>query len=196
MTSWRSLVAILTLTLGLAAASVPQTANGHSPGYRAMVQKLAYLKLNAARPHPDPKPTELSEREVNAYFDEGGVKLPKGVTQVRLTSQPGVIDGHAHVDFEQIMQGRGKSNPIYSLFSGSHDIHVVAQASGTNGVASIKTQTVELDTVAVPQWALEFFVERYLTPRYPNVGMTSTFKMPLRIQTATVETGKVVLLQR
>jgi hypothetical protein len=94
------------------------------------------------------------------------------------------------------MQGRNPNNPLYNLFSGSHDIHVVAEAAGVNGIATIKTQTVELDNVAVPEWALEFFVQRYLTPRYPNVGMTSTFKMPLRIQTARIETGKVVLEQR
>ncbi len=70
------------------------------------------------------------------------------------------------------------------------------QASGANGVASIKTQTVELDGAAIPEWALEFFVQHYVTPRYPNVGMTSTFKMPLRIQTATIGAGNVILEQR
>ena len=62
------------------------------------------------------------------------------------------------------MRGHNKSNPLYDLFSGSHDIHVVAEAAGISGVASIKVQTVELDNVAVPQWALEFFVQRYITP--------------------------------
>ena len=192
---WTALV--LVLPAALVAALYAQTPNeGHSASYRAVVQKLAYLKINASKPHPDPKPTELTESEVNAYFSEGGVRLPRGVSQVHLSSKPGVIDGHAHVDFEEIMQGRNKNNPMYSLFNGSHDIHVVAAASGENGVATIKAQTVELDGAAIPEWALEFFVEKYITPRYPNVGMTSTFKMPLRIQTARVESGKVVLEQR
>jgi hypothetical protein len=161
-----------------------------------MEQQLAYLKLNAARPHPDPKPVELTEPEVNAYFDEGGVKLPKGVSQLHLASRPGVIDGHAHVDFEPIMQGRNPNNPLYSFFSGQHDIHVIAQAVGANGVATLQVQTVEMDGAEVPRWALEFFVQHYVTPRYPNVGMTSTFKMPLRIDSATVEAGKLRLAQR
>jgi hypothetical protein len=187
----------LILVIAIAVGQHSQTPNdGHSADYRAMVQKLTYLKINATKAHPDPKPVELSEAEVNAYFGEGGVKLPKGVSQVHLASKPGVIDGHAHVDFEEIMQGRNKNNPMYSLFNGSHDIHVVAGASGVSGVATIKAQTVELDGAAIPDWALEFFVQRYITPRYPNVGMTSTFKMPLRIQSATVETGKLVLEQR
>jgi hypothetical protein len=194
MKTVRALLIPVALLLGLAMAD--QQSNANHADYRSIQQKLVYLKLNAAKTHPDPKPVELTEAEVNAYFNEGGVKLPKGVSQTHLTSRPGIIDGHAHVDFEPIMQGRNPNNPLYNLFSGSHDIHVVAEAAGVNGIATIKTQTVELDNVAVPEWALEFFVQRYLTPRYPNVGMTSTFKMPLRIQTARIETGKVVLEQR
>jgi hypothetical protein len=198
MTLWRLLSAFLILTLGLATADEQTSAAGeaHSAAYRSIQQKLAYLKLNAAKPHPDPKPVELTEPEVNAYFAEGGVKLPKGVSQVRLASRPGVIDGHARVDFEPIMQGRNPNNPLYGLFSGQHDVHVVAGAVGSNGVATLQVQTVEMDGAEVPRWALEFFVQRYLTPRYPNVGMTSTFKMPLRIDSATVETGRVRLVQR
>ena len=193
----RGRCAVMLLTLAVAAGlAAQQAAQTHSADYRSLVQKLAYLKLNAAKPQPDPKPVDLTEAEVNSFFEEGGVKLPRGVSQVLLTSQPGIIDGHAHVDFEEIMQGRGKNNPLYGLFTGAHEIHVVAAASGTNGLASIRTQTVELDNVAVPQWALEFFLQRYVTPRYPNVGMTSTFKLPLRIQTATIERGKVRLEQR
>jgi hypothetical protein len=194
----RPLGTLLILIVGLAAASlnVLQADVAHSANYRSLTQKLGYLRLNAARPHPDPKPVVLTEPEVNAYFSEGGIKIPTGVSDVHLTSRPGIIDGHAHVDFEEIMRGRNKSNPLYDLFSGSHDIHVIAEAAGVNGIASIKVQTVDLDNVAVPQWALDFFVQRYITPKYPNVGMTSTFKMPLRIQTATVGTGNVTLEQK
>ena len=198
MRLWHSFVLGLVLPFALLGLSqqTPPSVERHTAEFRSMQQKLAWMKQNAARAHPDNTPVELTEPEVNAYFNEGGVKLPKGVSQVHLTSRPGVIDGHAHVDFEQVMQGRGSSNPLYSLFTGSHDVHVVADAAGVNGTASIKVESVALDDVAVPQWTLEFFVQRYLTPRYPNVGMTSTFKLPLRIDSAAVESGKVRLVQR
>jgi hypothetical protein len=168
----------------------------HSADYRAMEQKIAYLKQNGAKSHPDPKPTEITEREANAYFNEGGVKLPKGVSHVRLASTPGMIDGHAEVDFEALTQGKSSSNPLLSLFSGTHDIHVVAQASGANGTGTIRAQSVSLDGVEVPQMLLQLFVQHFLTPKYPNVGITSTFKLPLRIDTAVVESGRVTLVQK
>jgi hypothetical protein len=193
---------LVTLVLLFMTASVVADSKGepqhdpHSADYRAMEQKIAYLKQNAAKAHPDPKPTEITEHEANAYFNEGGVKLPKGVSQVRLASAPGMIDGHAEVDFEALTQGKSSANPLLSLFSGTHDIHVVAQASGANGTGTIRAQSVSLDGVEVPQMLLQLFVQHFLTPKYPNVGITSTFKLPLRIDNAVVDTGHVRLTQK
>jgi len=161
-----------------------------------MQQKIQHLRENAAKSKPDPKSTELTEPEVNAYFNEGGVKLPKGVSNVHLTSQPGVIDGHAQVNFEAIMQGKGSTNPLLSLFSGTHDVHIVAQATGSAGTGSIRVQSAYLDGIELPQMVLQFFAQHYLTPKYPNVGVTSTFKLPLRIDSAVVEAGRVELVQK
>ena len=173
----------------------PQRDN-HSSEFRAMERKIAYLKQNAAKSHPDPKPTEITESEANAYFNEGGVKLPKGVSHVRLSSTPGTIDGHAQVDFEALTQGKSSANPLLSLFSGTHDIHVVAQATGSNGTGSIRAQSVSLDGIEVPQMLLQLFVQHFLTPKYPNVGITSTFKLPLRIDSAIVATARARLTQK
>jgi hypothetical protein len=194
----RCLVPFLLFTLAVTAAGQHQQATheDHSADFRAMQQKIAYLKQNAAKAHPDPQPVELTEPDVNAYFNEGGVKLPRGVSHVRLVSQPAVLDAHAQIDFEAITQGRGANNPLYSLFSGIHDIHAVAQATGANGTGTIRVQSVELDGIQVPQFALQYFVQHYITPKYPNVGITSTFKLPLRIDSAIVDTGQVRLVQK
>jgi hypothetical protein len=198
MNCWRCLIAFVALTLGVAAGGqYPATPHDtHSAEFHAMEQKLAYLKVNGAKAHPDVKPTELTEAEANAYFNEGGVKLPKGVSQVHLASRPGVLDAHAKVDFEEIMQGRGSTNPMFAMFSGKHDVQVVTKAGGANGSGSIQVQSIQLDGSEVPRWLLDFFVQHYIAPKYPNVGMTTTFKLPLRIDTAVVETGRVRLVQR
>lgn len=188
---------LLAVTATVVAGNKPELQHDkRSPEFRTMEQKIAYLKQNGTRPHPDPGPTEITEPEANAYFNEGGVKLPKGVSHVRLTSTPGVIDGHAEVDFEALTQGKSSSNPVLSLFTGTHDIHVVAQAAGSNGTASIRAQKVALDGIEVPQMLLQLFVQHFLTPKYPNVGITSIFKLPLRIDSAVVESGRVILMQK
>jgi hypothetical protein len=190
-------VVLLAATATTVAGSKPEPQHdNHSPDFHAMEHKIAYLKQNAAKSHPDPKPTEITESEANAYFNEGGVKLPKGVSHVRLAATPGMIDGHAQVDFEALTRGKSSANPLLSLFSGTHDIHVVAQASGSNGSASIRAQSVSLDGIEVPQMLLLLFVQHFLTPKYPNVGITSTFKLPLRIDSAVLESGRIALVQK
>jgi hypothetical protein len=189
---------LLLLAAGALATSLTagEQADDHSSEFRSMQAKLALLKQNAAKPHSDPKPIELTEREANAYFNEGGVKLPKGVSNLRVTSQPGVIEGHAQVDFEKIMEGKGSTNPLLSLFSGVHDVHIVAQAAGAAGTGTIRTQSASLDGIEVPQMVLQYFAQHYITPKYTNVGVTSTFKLPLRIDSAVVGAGEVQLVQK
>jgi len=185
--------------LFLLVATAPVTAqNGsqHSAAYRSMLEKAAYLKKNAAREHPDPKPTEITQDEGNAYFAEGGVKMPKGVSSLKLTAQPGVLDGHAQVDFDAVTEKARSKNPLLGVFTGVHDVHVVTEASGSHGTGTITVQKVELDGIEIPQLVLQLFVDRYLKAKYPNVGLTSTFKLPLRIDSAAVETGKVALVQK
>jgi hypothetical protein len=184
---------LLSLPLALLAAAA-QTVQ-HSADFHAFLQKVAYLRSNGASQHPDPKPVELTEAEANAFFNEGGVRLPVGVSKVRLAAHPGQIDGHAQVDFDQIMQRRGVNNPLAGMFTGQHDVHAVSDARGANGAGTIHIQSVELDGVQIPQFALEWFLERYVAPRYPNVGMTTSFKLPLHIDSAVIESGKVRLQQ-
>ncbi len=191
-----SLLSGALLTFGAAPFSAAQNQGQHSAAYRSMEQKIAYLKANAAREHPDPKPTEITQDEANAYFAEGGVKMPKGVSGLKLTAQPGMLDGHAKVDFDVITEKARSKNPLLAVFTGVHDVHVVAQASGDNGTGTITVQKVELDGVEIPQMMLQFFVDRYLKQKYPNVGLTTTFKLPLRIDSAAVESGRVMLVQK
>ncbi len=187
----------LTAILWLAAALLSaQDQPQHSTAYRSMEQKIAHLKQNAAREHPDSKPTEITQDEANAYFAEGGVKMPKGVTGLKLTATPGILDGHAKVDFDALTEKARSKNPLLAVFTGVHDVHVIAQAVGNNGTGTITVQKVELDNIEIPQMILQLFVDRYLKSKYPNVGLTSTFKLPLRIDTAEIGTAKVALVQK
>ncbi len=164
----RSVLPLLAAGVLATSLTAGEQADHHSPEFRSMQAQLAFLKQNAAKPHPDPKPIELNEREANAYFNEGGVRLPKGVSNLRLTAQPGVIDGHAQVDFEKIMEGKGSTNPLLSLFSGVHDVHIVAQAAGAAGTGTIRTQSASLDGIEVPQMRAAILCPALHHPEVPE----------------------------
>ena len=174
---------------------LPQ-ANAAQPGVAGMQKKLEHVQANGQLAHPDPAPTEFSEDEVNAYMNSGQMQLPAGVKSVKLRGLDGVITGNARVDFDQLKSGRGSANPMLSIFSGIHDIQVDAHAYGKNGRGFVQVDTVALDGVEIPRFVLQLFVQKYLQPKYPEVGLDSQFALPDRIDTATVGKHRLIIVQK
>jgi hypothetical protein len=158
--------------------------------------KLQHIEENARRNPPDQRPTVLMEREINAYLASGKVQLPTGVRSVRFTGQNGVLNTTARVDFDAITAQSQSSNPLLSLFSGVHDVHAVAHASGSGGKGRVQIDSIDIDGVNVPRMALQYFLDRYVTSKYPQVGMTSVFALPARIDTANIGDHQLVLTQK
>jgi len=151
-----------------------------------MEQKLKHIETNGGLAHPDPTPTHLTEQEINAYVASGRIQLPDGVQSVHFSGDAGVVTGKARVDFDRVKTGKRSSNPLLSLFSGVHDVEVQAHAHGTVGKGFVDVDSVVLDGVEVPRFVLQLFVEKYLQPKHPGIGLNSRFPLPDRIDTAVV----------
>jgi hypothetical protein len=162
----------------------------------SMERKLQYVEQNGAQTTPDPKPTEFTAQEVNAYVASGRIKLPAGVQSVRFEGEPNVVHGFARIDFDQLKSGRSSSNPLLSVFSGVHDVVVVARARGINHMGYVEVESVSLDDVEIPKFVLQVFVQKYLQPKYPNIGMNSQFALPAKVDTATVGQNQVTVTQK
>jgi hypothetical protein len=158
--------------------------------------KFRYIAQNGARSSPDPRPTVLSEEEINDYLAAGRVEIPQGVKKVRLQGQSGKVTAFLTVDFDQIRENQHSSNPLMGLFTGTHDVTVETDAAGAAGEGKVHVRTVSLDGTEIPRMALEYFAEKYLTPKYPNVGLDSQFKLPNRIDAATVGYHKLSVAQK
>jgi hypothetical protein len=165
-------------------------------GVASMEQKLHHIETNAGKTRPDQTPTIFSEKEVNAYIASDNVELPVGVQSVKLVGLPGVITGTAQVDFDRVREGAHSSNPLLSIFSGVHEVVVVARAHGARKTGYVHVDSVSLDGVEVPHLLLELFVEKYLTPKYPQIGIDSQFALPNRIDTATVGLHQLAVTQK
>jgi hypothetical protein len=161
-----------------------------------MDRKLQHIQQNGARAHPDPTRTELTEQEVNAYFAAGRVKLPAGVQSVHFACQPDVVTATNRIDFDQVKAGRSSSSPLLSIFKGVHDVVVVAHARGIGHQGYVQVDSVALDGVEIPRFVLELCVEKYLRPKYPNIGMNSQFALPAKIDSARVGLHKVTVIQK
>lgn len=183
------LVPAVVIALGMALAAAANDA-------ASCAAKLQHIRQNAAAARPSTAATVLSEDEINAYFASGRVQLPKGVQRVRFSGAPNVITSNARVDFDQLTEGK-KGNPLLmALFTGVHDIVVVADANGAGGTAHVVVQSVTLDGTEIPRVALQYLVDHYVKPKYPAAGLDSRFQMPYRVDSAEVGPHKLTIRQK
>ncbi len=188
--------AFVLLAAALFSVAASPSARQSSSALASMNTKIRHVESNGARPHPDPAPTVFTSGEVNAYLASGQVKIPKGVQRVKLDSKPGVVTALARVDFDQLTAGQRSSNPLLSIFTGIHNVEAVADAAGTHGQAQVHVQSVALDGVQIPRLALQYFADHYLKPKYPGVGLDTTFRMPDRIDGAVVGNHELTVVQK
>ena len=188
-------VAGMLLAAALCLGQQPQAGPNHRLAESAQT-KLDHIRENGQREHPDQTPTVLTEEEINDYFASGKVQLPQGVKKVRLEGRSGVVNGVVNVDFDEIRAGQKSPNPLLSIFNGAHTVWIEADAAAVGGTGKVHVRSVSIDGIEVPRMALEFFLQKYITPKYPNVGMDSEFKLTSRIDIATVGYHKLTVTQK
>jgi hypothetical protein len=159
--------------------------------------KVAHIQQNALKRPLDDRPTIFSQDEINAYFSERRLKIPEGVQKVTFDLQPDQVTAFTTVDFEQLRRSHPSSNPLLAIFDGIHDCEVVAHTEDAGpGSVHVTVESVTLDGVRVPKMALQLFISHYVTPKYPNVGLDETYKLPAHIDSATIDTAKGIIVQR
>ena len=170
-----------------------------SAGHRladSMQAKLDHIRQNGEQSRPNQMPTVMTEEEVNDYMASDHIELPKGVTKLRFEGRSGVVTAFLNVDFDEIRGGQKSPNPMLALFSGRHDVRVEAAASGSGGQGKVSVHDVMIDGFSVPRVALEYFVSKYITPKYPNIGIDSEFQLPNKIDLAAVGYHKLTVTQK
>jgi len=185
---------------GPASAQPSSAAQANSTsGHRladSMQAKLDHIRQNGEQPRPNQMPTVMTEEEVNDYVASDHIELPKGVTKLRFEGRSGVVTAFLNVDFDEIRGGQKSPNPMLAVFSGQHDVRVEASAAGSGGQGKVSVHEVTIDGFSVPRMALEYFVSKYITPKYPNIGIDSEFQLPNKIDLATVGYHKLTVTQK
>lgn len=163
---------------------------------RSAQRKFDHIRQNAERTTPDQTPTVLTENEINAWLSSGAAQLPQGVKKLHVHGEPGIIHANAVVDFDQITAARRSSNPLLGLFTGTHEVEAQAHAQGAGGEGQVHIDSISLDGVEIPRMALEFFIDKYLKPKHPEIGLDTTFNLPDKIDTATVGSRQLTITQK
>ena len=87
-------------------------------------------------------------------------------------------------------------NPLLGVFTGVHEVVVSAHAHGVGGQGFVQVDSVTLDGIEIPRFILQLFVEKYVQPKYPEIGLNSRFALPDRIDWATVGRQELTVGQK
>ena len=57
-------------------------------------------------------------------------------------------------------------------------------------------ESVSLDDVEIPHFVLEMFVDKFIKPKYPSIGIDSKFRLRDRLDTASVGLHTLTVTQK
>ena len=200
----RGLTTLLTMLLfGHSLLSAAQAAPDWDAGLskeaaQTAAGKLRQIQESAKSDRPFGR-IQLSEQEVNSYFHyEIASLFPPGVSKIRLQFQPNRPIGFVLVDFDKVKESlKTPPNPLVSYFlQGVHTVGVEGTFSSSNGTGQFHLETVTLDGFTLPQFVVDFLIERYVKARYPKAAIDRPFSLPFSIEQVRVEAGAVVLVGR
>ena len=140
---------------------------------------------------------EFRESEIAAYIQHELAPLfPKGLDQVDVQLQQGLISGSARIDFDTLEAVDGKSNPLLSaLLRGQHLLGVVASVKTQNGTGSYDVSKVLLDQREIPKPLVDLLIQKYVVPKYPAAKPNTPFPLPYNVDHADLRPGKVIVHQ-
>ena len=186
--------------LGAAApapASNPPTITDQKQLADSMEKKVVFIKENGAKERPKRRTLVFSQDEINAYFAERRVKMPEGVRSVTFDLTLDHVHAQALIDFDDITRERRSSNPLMYLFTGLHNVDVVAHTRGAGtGMVHVTVESVVIDGVTVPRMALQFFVDHFVHPKYPNVGLDRDYRLPAKMDSVVIGQRKGTATQK
>jgi len=161
-------------------------------------KKLESVQENAKKAKPTSKPSVFLEEEINAYFSERRLpKMPEGVKSVRFELKPANVVAHTTVDFDELRRDRQIKNALLSIFTGVHECEVEATVSSAGpGVVRVQVQSVKMDGITIPLMAVDLFIDRFVNPKYPQVGLDREYRLPARIESAVIKLDEGVIVQR
>ena len=122
----------------------------------------------------------LSERELNAWVANELMQFaPQGVRDPRLEVGHGSASGSALIDFVKVRQAQGKPPGWLAskLLSGERPVRVTTRIRSGAGQATVDVERVEISGIAVEGRMLDFLIENYLAPNYPEAKIGKPFEL-------------------
>jgi hypothetical protein len=143
----------------------------------------------------------IAGRELNAWVQKEMPEVaPEGVRNPEVRLGSGRATGTALIDFLKLRRAAGSPEPgwiLRKLLSGEHDVSVTTRVDSGGGKATVNVEQVEISGVPVSGAALDYMIQNYVLPRYPDAKIGRPFELGHKIDRLDIRPDAVrIVMQR
>jgi hypothetical protein len=182
----------LVLSFVFAAALVASRAD-----YVSVKKKFQQIETMKAKPGSR---IPITSQEINAYVTTELPKVaPQGVRQPKVELHGNnVATGRALIDFVKLRSAQGKPPNwiIRGLLSGEHEVAVTTRVRSGGGTATVDLEKVEVAGIPISGSALDFLIDNYLKPNYPQAKIGKPFALNYKVDRLEVGPGVAYVVMR
>jgi hypothetical protein len=157
-----------------------------------------FARIETAKLPPGTR-VDLSAAELNAWAaDEARLYAPGAARSIKLELTAGAATGSLLIDFLKLRQAATGEQPgwlIRNLFAGERQVTVAAHFESKNRRARVIVDRVEISGVPIEGTTLDFLIQNWLQPTFPDVKINQWFDLGFRMDRFTVSpTGASVFI--
>jgi hypothetical protein len=156
--------------------------------YTSARQKFDLITSDRLRPGTR---LTISPAELDAYVAR---EAPEGVRQTHVEfPAPGIARGSAMVDFARLRSSEGHPPGflLSTLLAGERPVRVTARIHSADGQATVDVQKVEIGGMEIEGATLDFLIQNFLLPLYPDAAIGRPFELGHRIQKLDIQPAAV-----
>jgi hypothetical protein len=139
----------------------------------------------------------MPQRELLAYEQAQAVAIaPKAVHNVTLELREGAGTSSAAIDFLELNKARGgQSNWLMDqILAGERLVKVSLRVQTRDGKARVDVERVEIGGAAMQGSALDFLIQNYVLPQFPNAKVDQWFPLEHRMDRIEIHPDGVTVV--
>ena len=133
---------------------------------------------------------DLTPGELNAYVEHEVPAVTGGVRQPRVSLlRPEVAQATALINFAELRRSQGDPPGwlMSRLLDGERPVSVTARIRSSAGHATVDVLSVEISGVTLDGRTLDFLIQHFLLPLYPEAAVGRPFELGDRIEKLDVQ---------
>ena len=165
-----------------------------SSDYLSVQRKFQSIESGRLKPGSR---VDLTMGELNAYVEHELPMVTGGVRQPRLTVlRPEVAQGSALINFAELRRSQGHPPGwlMSKLLEGERPVTVTARIRSGGGQATVDVLSVQISGVTIDGETLDFLIQHFLLPLYPDAAVGRPFELGDRIEKLDVQPSGVGVL--